>query len=77
MVVVIPAPSLSNSCLTRAKSAISMANDIKVNIPAKNATKDARRVMNFLVENKAKRNAKNVAMVAARKKKNPSDKRKH
>ena len=46
-----------------------MANDIKVNIPAKNATKDARRVMNFLVENKAKRNAKNVAMVAARKKK--------
>lgn len=68
VLVTTPAPSSSNSCLTSAKNAISMANDIRVNIAAKNATNDVRRIMKARVENSAKKNAKNVATVATRKK---------
>lgn len=61
--VVTPEPSLSISCLTSAKSAISMAKAIKVNSAAKNASRDATRVMTRWVES-AKTNATNVTMVA-------------
>lgn len=74
--VLVTKPSSSNSCLTSAKNAISMANEIRVNIAAKNATKDVRRIMKPRVENSAKKNAMNVAMVATCKKKNPLDKSK-
>lgn len=60
-----PAPSLSNSTLTRAKSAISTANAIRVNNAAKNAITEEIMPITELFENRAKRNAKNVAMVAA------------
>jgi hypothetical protein len=66
---------LSNSNLTSAKSAISMANDIRVNTAAKNETKDEIMGMAQLVENSAKKNAKNVTTVATREKKYPSDKK--
>jgi len=61
--VVIPVPSLFTSCWTSAKSAISMANAIRVNSAAKNASRDAIRVTTKWVES-AKRNAKNVTTVA-------------
>jgi hypothetical protein len=65
--VEIPDESLSNSTLTNTKNAMSMANDIRVNNAAKNETKDAIMGMAQLVENSAKKNAKNVTMVATRK----------
>jgi len=61
--VVTPVPILSTLCLTSPKSAISMANAIRVNVAAKNASKDAIRVMTKWVES-PKRNAKNMTMVA-------------
>jgi hypothetical protein len=61
--VVTPAPSLSISCLTSAKSAISMAKAIKVNSAAKNASRDATRVMTRWVES-PKTKATNMTMVA-------------
>jgi len=61
--VIIPVPSLFNSCWTSAKSAISMANAIRVNNAAKNASRDAIRVTPKWVES-PKRNAKNVTIVA-------------
>ena len=64
MLVVIPDESPSSSNLTRAKNAISMANAIRVNIAAKNETKDEIMGMAQWVENSAKKNAKNVTMVA-------------
>ena len=64
-----PEPSLFNSNLTSAKRAISMANVIRVNNAAKNATTDAITGMILWFENSAKKKARNVAMVAARKKK--------
>jgi hypothetical protein len=65
---VIPAPSLSNSILMSAKSAISMVNAIRVNIAAaKNAARDARMGMTTWVENSVKKNARKVRMVAAHK----------
>jgi hypothetical protein len=62
--VVIPASSLSNSTLTSAKSAISMAKAIRVKITAKSATNAAIMPMTGMVANSAKKNAKNVATVA-------------
>lgn len=62
-------PILSNSNLTSAKSAISMANAIRVNNAAKNETKDEIMGMILLFENSPKKNARNVTTVAARKKK--------
>lgn len=64
VLVVTSAPSLFNSCRTSPKSAISMANAIRVKIAAKNATRDERRVIDGRVENTEKMNAKNVTMVA-------------
>jgi len=61
--VVTPAPSFSISCLTSAKSAISMAKAIRVNVAAKNASRDATRVMTRWVESE-KTNATNMTMVA-------------
>jgi len=61
--VVTPVPILSNSCWMSTKSAISIANAIRVNSAAKNASRDAIRVTTKWVES-AKRNAKNVTMVA-------------
>jgi len=62
--VVIPAPSLSNSTLMSAKSAISTANAIRLNNAAKNAINEEIMPITALDENRAKKNAKNVAMVA-------------
>jgi hypothetical protein len=62
--VVIPPPRLSNSFLMRTKSAISTANAIRVNNAAKNAINDEIMPIIALVENRAKTNAMNVAMVA-------------
>lgn len=63
VLVVTPDPSLSISCFTSAKSAISIANAIRVNNVAKNESKDARSVTVMWVEN-AQRNAANVTPVA-------------
>jgi len=65
VLVVDPAPSLSISCLTSAKRAISMANATRVNVAAKNETRDAISVTIRLVES-ARENATSVAAVAAR-----------
>jgi len=69
VLVVIPDPSLFISCLRSAKSAISMANAMRVNNAAKNASKDAIRVTTRWVE-REKRNAKNMTTVATSQKKN-------
>jgi len=61
--VVMPVPILFTSCWTSAKSAISMANAIRVNSAAKNASRDAIRVKTRWLES-PKMNAKNVTMVA-------------
>jgi hypothetical protein len=50
-----------------------MANAIRVKITAKSATNAEIMPMTGMVENSAKKNAKNVATVAARRKKKPSD----
>jgi len=63
VLVTVPAPSLSISCFTSAKSAISIRNAIKLNAAAKNASKDAMRVTTTWVESEA-RNAINVTAAA-------------
>ena len=76
MFVVIPDPSLSNSTLMSAKSAISTAKAIRVNNAAKNAINDDIMPITAEVENIAKTNATNAAMVAAHEiNKNASDKK--
>ena len=72
VVVVNPAPRLFNSNLTSAKSAISMANAIRVNSAAKNATKDEITGMTLWFANSERKNARNVATVAACKSKKKS-----
>jgi len=62
-VFVVTPPTLLNSNLMRAKSAISMANAIRVKSAAKNATNEATMPMIGPPKNSAKTNAKNVAMV--------------
>ena len=66
VLVVMPAPSLLNSTLTSPKSAISIANAIRVKIAAKIETNDAITPKIRMLENRVKMNARNVAMVAAR-----------
>ena len=66
--VVIPAWSLLNSTSTSPNSAISRANAIRVNIAAKSATNDEIMPITGIVANSPKKNAKNVATVAACKK---------
>ena len=75
--VVISALSLLNSTSTSPNSAISRANAIRVNTAAKSATNDEIMPMTGMVANSPKKNAKNVAMVAAhrRKKKSTDDKK--
>ena len=67
--VVIPALSLLNSTSTSLNSAISRANAIRVKTTAKSATNDEIMPMTGMVANSQKKNAKNVAMVAGRRRK--------
>ena len=76
MFVVAPAPRLSNSILTDAKSAISTANAIRAIKAAKNATRDAKKDMILKTENIDKMNANAVTTAAARFKKHQNKKRK-
>ena len=62
--VVIPAPSVLNSFLMSARSAISMQNATRVKKVAKNAIHDEIMPIVDFIENRAKKNAKNAAMVA-------------
>ena len=63
-----PDPSLLFSNLTRPKSAISMANAMRVKSAAKNATNDEITVMIGTPKNNMKKNAKNVEIVAVHRK---------
>lgn len=63
VLVVMPVPNLSISCLTSTKKAMSMANAIRVNNAAKNENKEAKSVRVIWVESES-RNAVAVTTVA-------------